>query len=106
MQHWAGGNRETLAWDISTVISRRMRWSSTHFLPEDTVAVLLGWPKFQSIDGDLDAEQAIREMEECIHISLPNSFWHSAVALTFGELVDLLLVAGAASNCLKNERHD
>ncbi len=60
--------------------------------------MIAGGPSFDSIDGDLDVEDAIGEIEESLGVVMPRDFWKDAGSLTLAELVDALLAAGAASD--------
>jgi hypothetical protein len=93
---WGGGTRQQVANKISAILARRFRWSSIYFLPGDNVGVIAGGPRFDSIDGGLDVEEAIDEIEEGLGITMPKAFWQGAGSSTLGEIVDQLLAAGAA----------
>lgn len=95
---WGGGTRQQAATEISAILARHLRWHSPYFLPGDNVGAIAGGPRFNSIDGDLDAENAIGEIEEHLGVTMPKSFWWTSGSSTLGEIVDQLLAAGAAPN--------
>ena len=95
---WGGGARQAVATEVGAIFSRRLRWPTPYFLPTDNIAVIAGGPRFSTIDGDLDAEDAIGEIEEALMVKMPKTFWQGAGSLSLGEVVDCLLAAGAASN--------
>ena len=98
MDQWGGGTRQQVATQTSAILARHLRWPSTHFLPGDNLGVIASGPRFGIIDSDLDAEDAIANIEKQLGVSMPREFWQAAGSSTFGEVVDQLLAAGAASN--------
>jgi len=93
MDQWGGGIRQQTAADIGAIFARRLRWPSSCFLPDDHIAVIASGPRFSSMDGDLDTEEAIREIEEHLGTALPRSFWIRMASARFSELVDRILLA-------------
>ena len=97
MEHWGGGIRQEVATEISAIFAKRLRWPSPYFLPCDIVGVIAGGPRFDSIDGDIDAKDAISEIEEYLGITMPASFWQNAASTTLADLAHHLLEAQAAA---------
>src|SRR5690606_8158279 len=95
---WGGGARQAVATEVGAIFSRRLRWPTPYFLPIDNIAVIAGGPRFSTIDGDLDAEDAIGEIEEALMVKMTKTFWQDAGPLSLGEVVDCLLAAGATPN--------
>ena len=62
------------------------------------MSVIASGPRFNTIDGGLDVEDAIGEIEEFLMVKMPKAFWQDAGSLSLGDVVDRLLAAGAAPN--------
>ena len=98
LSSWGGGARQTVATEVGAVFSRRLRWPTPYFLPSDNMSVIASGPRFNTIDGGLDVEDAIGEIEEFLMVKMPKAFWQDAGSLSLGDVVDRLLAAGAAPN--------
>jgi len=80
MGAWGGGRRQELATYVSAVFARHMRWGSPYFLPEDSLEVILGGPRFSSIDT-LGSVEAVNEIAEQLGIALPAASWNRETVL-------------------------
>lgn len=100
---WGGGDRQALAAMIGEVLSTRIRWPSPYFVPGDHVSVAFGGPEFQSMDGDLGAENALRDIEERLGVPLGRTFRDLTNLATLGDLVDALTGAREPTDL---EKHD
>ena len=98
LDSWGGGERQLIAAQIGAILARRLGWPTPYFLPADNLVVVAGGPRFNTIDGDLDVEDAIGEIQEALGVAMPRAFWQGAGPLTLAELVDRLVEAGAAPN--------
>lgn len=98
LNSWGGGERQRIATQMGTVLARRLGWPTPYFLPGDNLAVVAGGPRFNTIDRDLDVDDAIGELQERLGVTMPTAFWQGAGPLTLAELVDHLLAAGAVPN--------
>ncbi len=96
LDSWGGDNRQLVATAIGAIFSRHLRWPTPYFLPGDSVAVIAGGPRFDSIDGDLDVDEAIGEIEELLGVTMSKTFWQGAGSLMLADLVDQLPILQTA----------
>ncbi len=97
MDQWGGGVRQHVAAEIGVILAHRLRWGSTYFLPDDSVAVVFGGPDFGVIDVDLDVDDALSEIAETLAVKLPTHFWQQHTTATMAGLVDGLVAVAAAN---------
>ena len=90
MDEWGGGERQSTAMLLGSILARRLRWPTPYFLPDDSVAVVVGGPKFGGVDS-VDLSDSIGEIEEQLGIKPGPAFWEASGSSTLGGLVDGLL---------------
>ena len=94
MQAWGGGLRQELAERVARELSRRLRWASAVFLPQDSLAVALNGPRFDVYD-DFVVEYISLILEETHGIALPADYWAVKKDMLFGDFIDDLVLLKA-----------
>ncbi|WP_421567342.1 hypothetical protein [Stenotrophomonas sp. PD6] len=96
MDQWGGGARQRIATVVGEAFARQLRWPSPWFLPGDRLEVIVGGPRFASMDTQQDIANALGEIQQMLGVALPRSYWEIASARTLGEVVDHLMAEGAS----------
>ena len=89
---WGGGIRQHFAERVGRIFAEQLHWRTPVFLPEDRMNVVLGGPTFDGTDA-LDAQEAVRAVEEEIGVRLPDAFWKEP-ELPLAQVVTALHDAG------------
>src|SRR5438105_1544450 len=70
MSAWGGGQRQDLATGVGRVFQKWLRWPTPYFLPDDSIMVIAGGPRFHMVDN-LEFEAAIEEIETHLARQIP-----------------------------------